>query len=173
MERLPLDRLARGTEQEVSGRGKAAADHDELGVEDVDEAADRDAEAVTEGREQLDGRGIALLREPHETVRVDGWAEDLLSRDRRRPSRGERLEVAAARAAALAGRPVEVDDHVPELGTRADRAPIRPPATPVPRVSMTMCCVPRPAPWAHSASVAAFASLSIPTGRPKRSRIHV
>src|SRR5438270_9579930 len=37
---------------------------------------------------------------------------------------------------------------------------------------MTMCIVPRPAPWAHSASVAAFASLSIPTGRPKRSRIH-
>src|SRR5437588_7480696 len=36
---------------------------------------------------------------------------------------------------------------------------------------MTMCIVPRPAPWAHSASVAAFASLSIPTGRPKRSPI--
>src|SRR2546423_4420171 len=48
---------------------------------------------------------------------------------------------------------------------------ISPPPTPVPSVSMTMWRVPRPAPWAHSASVAAFASLSIPTGRPKRSRI--
>src|ERR671932_663993 len=48
---------------------------------------------------------------------------------------------------------------------------ISPPPTPVPSVSMTMYRVPRPAPWAHSAIVAAFASLSIPTGRSKRSRI--
>ena len=32
---------------------------------------------------------------------------------------------------------------------------------------MTMCCVPRPAPIVHSATAAAFASLSIATGRPR------
>ena len=43
VERLALERLARGIQEEVAGRGEAAADHDELRVEDVHEAPDRDA----------------------------------------------------------------------------------------------------------------------------------
>src|SRR5437764_231196 len=48
---------------------------------------------------------------------------------------------------------------------------MRPPPTPVPRVSITTSCAPWAAPIFHSAIAAAFASLSIPTGRPKRSLI--
>src|SRR6266516_5066166 len=48
---------------------------------------------------------------------------------------------------------------------------IRPPPTPVPRVSITTYRAPRAAPACHSPIVAAFASLSIPTGTPWRSRI--
>src|SRR5207244_3600435 len=47
-----------------------------------------------------------------------------------------------------------------------------PPPTPVPRVSMTMFCVPRPAPVVHSASAAALASFSTATGSPRRSAAH-
>src|SRR5918999_589931 len=48
---------------------------------------------------------------------------------------------------------------------------ISPPPIPVPSVSMIMSRVPAPAPSCHSAIAAAFPSLSIATGRPKRSSI--
>ena len=46
-----------------------------------------------------------------------------------------------------------------------------PPPTPVPSVSITRSSTPRPAPARHSPIAAAFASLSSPTGSPKRSRM--
>src|SRR3954463_8342400 len=48
---------------------------------------------------------------------------------------------------------------------------ITPPPTPVPSVSMTTSSSPRPAPALHSPIAAALASLSSPTGMPKRSCI--
>ena len=76
---------------------------------------DSRAELSADARERLARLLVALVREPHEAVRVGGRAEQLL-RDPRRGDAGHvRLEVPAPVAEALARQAVGLDDDVPEL----------------------------------------------------------
>ncbi len=63
---------------------------------------------------------------PERRVRLARHAQRRLAHERR--ARGDRLEAAPVRAVALARRAVDVDDHVPHLGARADPAAVEPPA---------------------------------------------
>ena len=115
----------------------------------------------------------APRRPPHarRAVRI-GLGAVQLARDARRPhARRRRLEVPAPVAVALARRPVELDDHVPELGPATVQLPVEhePAADPRPERQHHSRRAPRPAPERHSASAAALPSFSTPTGRPKRS----
>src|SRR4051794_5962285 len=129
---LTGDDLARGIEDEVARRGEAAADHHELRVEDVDEAADPGAKPSPDAVQDVDRPRLAFRRQPDEAVRVDGRAEHLLRELRGREAGHVRLEVAAARARALAGQTVVLDHDMAELGPTAvqpsveDRAPAAP-----------------------------------------------
>ena len=71
-------------------------------------------------------RLVALVREPHEPVRVRGRPECVLRRARGREAGDVRLEVPAPRAPPLARPPVVDDDDVSELDAAAGRAGERP-----------------------------------------------
>ena len=106
----------RGRQQEVErGDAEAAADDDARRAEDVDERADRDAEVVADLAERR-----MLLRDEvvRGRVRPEHALRDLVGR----ASRAVRLDVAAARARALARLAVLDDHHVPELGPARGRA---------------------------------------------------
>src|SRR5690606_38985625 len=57
---LRLEAAAHGAEQQVAGRADAAADHDELGVEQRGDGRRALADPPAEGREQLDRELVAL-----------------------------------------------------------------------------------------------------------------
>ena len=172
-ERLAPQRPRAPARAEVERRhAEAAADHDELRVEDVHERADRRRRGARRSR-QDPSAGVPLVREPDELVRVRVRRRDRAARAGRPRCPSSTPRVAAARAAPWHGWPSSHDDDVPELRPsrgRAGRPVTTPPPTPVPSVSMTIVArCPRPAPARHSANAAAFASLSTPTGRPSRS----
>ena len=108
---------AAGRGQLARGRAEAAADDDQLGVEDVDEGADPGAEQVPDAGERRD-------RAPDRPLSARPTSSSAFAPSPHSLSRGpigrtagrERLEVAAAAAAALARRPVRDHDHVTELG---------------------------------------------------------
>ena len=111
----------------------------DLGVEDVHEAGERDAEVGADQREHLDrglvavvgqlgherpGQLAALGQRPAEPgVRALARQPQRLARQRR--ARGQRLDAPVVGAVALAGRAVLVDHHVAELAGRADRAAVQ------------------------------------------------
>ena len=145
-------------EEEVAGTREAAADHDELRIEDVHEASNAHAEVEADVIEHLAGIAGTVRGELDGEARVDGLALGsrapeisfgILLGGRPRiavcgRARCQRLEVAASGTAALAGRAVEVECDVAELGRGADRAAVEiavedeSAADPVPSVSMTM-----------------------------------
>src|SRR3954451_12646312 len=192
-ERLALHDLERRRDQVLpAGDAEAAADDDQLRGEDVREGSHRRAEVAADVGKDLARLTVALVREPDQTVRVGRRAEGVLRRQRRGETGDIRLEMAVPAAGALAGTAFMDDHHVGELDARAAvaaegggardhpaparRAPekggpqeIPPPPRPVPSVSITMSSTPRPAPARHSPIAAELASLSRPTGSPKRS----
>ena len=112
------DDLPRGVEQELARLGEAAADDDELGVEDVDEVGDPDAEVEADVLEHVARVARPCGGELDQQARVDlaarrGRAAEvavrvLASGTLRQPVGGqagrERFEVPAARTGALARR---------------------------------------------------------------------
>ncbi len=144
----------RRLEQQLAGRDHAAADHDDLRVEDVDQAGDRDPEPRTDQLDRLDRGRVAVVRElgdqrpgklapvsERQRARVGALGSDPRGLARERRARRERFDAAPVGAVALAGRPMEVDHDVSELARGADRSPvglgrprIRPPPIPVPIV---------------------------------------
>ena len=86
-QRLALHDLARRIENEFAGRSEAAADDDELRVEDVHERADARPEMAADAVEDLDRPRLPLTREPDEPVRVDRRPELRLCELGRRRSR--------------------------------------------------------------------------------------
>src|SRR5882762_1555643 len=118
-ERFTAQDLARGVEHEVAGSREAAADHDQLRIEDVHEAADTGAEVAADAVENLDRTRLPFVRQPDEPMRVDGGPE-LLGRELpRRDARDVRLEMPAPCARPLTGEAVVHDHDVPELGPAA------------------------------------------------------
>ena len=67
-------------------------------------------------------RLVALVREPHEPVRVRGRPECILRRARGREPGDVRLEMSTSSAPSLARPPVVDDDDVPELHAASVRA---------------------------------------------------
>src|SRR6266566_6542597 len=109
-ERFTAQDLARGVEHEVAGSRKAAADHDQLRVEDVHEAADAGAEVAADAVENLDRPGFPLVRQADEPMRVDRGPEFLGRELPGRDARDVRLEMPAPCARPLTGEAV-VHDH--------------------------------------------------------------
>src|SRR5207248_11513902 len=109
-ERIPSHCLARRIEQEVTGCGEAAADHDDLGTKNVHEAPDRGAELAADPVEDLDRSRIALAGEADESMGIDCGTECLLRKLRRGLPAHVCLEVPAACAGPLTGDAV-VDEH--------------------------------------------------------------
>ena len=109
---------SRGGQQEVEGGdAESASDHDELGIEDVDEGTDRDAEMMTD----LVERGVLPCDElARRTVR----AEDLACETVDGGPGAVRLDVPAPAAVAVT-RLAVLDDHdVTELGPAAIERPV-------------------------------------------------
>ena len=111
-----------GAKQQLAGRSEPAADHDQLGVERVDQAADRRAQLASDLGEELDRRRIALAREPNELMRVRVGPERLAGDRVRRGPGDVRLEVSAASAAAREA--VVDEDDVTELDAGTDRSAV-------------------------------------------------
>src|SRR5439155_4691929 len=87
-----------------------------LEVADAHEAADAGAQPMPDRGEDLLGPIVALASETDQPVGVGSRAERLTRGLGRCDAGAVRLEVAAARAIALARLAVLVDDDVPELG---------------------------------------------------------
>ena len=125
-----------GLEQQVARRDRAAADDDDLGVEDVDEAREADAEAAPHRGDEAAGHLVPVMghlgherprhrrpagqRPPERRARVLLGDAPALAPERR--ARDERLQAPAAGAGPGARRPVGLDDDVAELGRRPHRA---------------------------------------------------
>src|SRR5436309_8248533 len=123
-ERLTAQDLARGVEHEVTRGREAAADHDQLRVEDVHEAPDAGAKAPADAVEKLDRTPLSSIRAPHEPVRVDRGPE-LRRRELSRRDPGDVcLQMPASRARPLTRQSVVLDHDVPELGPAAVELPV-------------------------------------------------
>ena len=94
----PTSRI--GIEQDVAGERQVAADHDALGVDDVAEVRDGDAQRAPRVADQPPGRRVALGRELEHAPGRDLLAAALRQEVCHGPGRGERLEAAAVAAAA-------------------------------------------------------------------------
>ena len=180
--RAPRRPLRAGSRSSSPPRAEASADDDDLRREDVRERADPDSRgsgrssssrsraspspsAAARPRAGIDDAPSAAA--PQVAIRRRGRRAAAVGR-----SGGERLEVTAAVAVALAGRAVRVDDDVPELAaapTPAVEAAVEdePAADPGPEREHDHVLGPAPAPSRHSASAVALPSFSIPTGTPK------
>ena len=144
--------LLRRLEQEVARGREAAADDDQLGVEDVDEARDPRAELLADpGQRSRCARGSPSRASADEAVRVGRRPERLARRARPRPCPTRTTRGARARQHRQ-GRPSWTITMCPSsapapIEPRYGWPPrISPPPTPVPSVSMIMSVVPRPAP---------------------------
>src|SRR5438093_2150567 len=123
-ERLTAQNLASWVEHEVAGGREAAADPDQLRVEDVHEAPDAGAKAAADAVENLDRTRLSFVREPPEPVRVDGGPE-LRRRELSRRDPGDVcLQMPASRARPLTRQSVVLDHDVPELGPTAVELPV-------------------------------------------------
>ena len=151
---------------ELAGRAEAAADDDQLGLEDVRRRTRCRRRGTCRSR-RAPRRAASRRPRPRRTSssRVDPRPNSFRAqRSRRGPATYDSRcpSPAAGRRAGAVG----VDHDVAELGTAAGRAAIRrpsrirPPPTPVPSVSITTSRAPRAAPARHSPIAAAFASLS-------------
>ena len=158
--RAPRRPRAPGAEQQLAGGDRAAADDDDLGVEDVDQRrrSPRPEAPAHQPRSRRSAAGSPSWASSVTSApvivaprgqRAPERAVGRLARHAAAPSRAdrvpghERLQAAVVRAAARARRPVGVDDDVAELGRRAARAVderarrrCSPPPMPVPSVSM-------------------------------------
>ena len=186
------DDLARRREQQLAGGDRAAADHDDLGVEDVDERRRCRAPRRSAHRASITSRGggvavvgelgderardLAPGRQRAPERRVGRLARDpqplaRRARARTRAPPGSRGSgscpgTAARRRRRRCGRARPAAPRAPRTSRPSTRSP---PPMPVPSVSMTASRAPRAAPQRHSASIAALASLSTTTGSPRRS----
>ena len=108
-QRAARDHLARRGQQQLAGGDRAPADDDHLGVEDVDQRHDAQAQALAHERHHLAGDGIAVVRQ----------LGDEGARDRRARSRARaRARVSgASRARRSPSRPIAWPD------TSASRQP--------------------------------------------------
>ncbi len=176
-QRKPLDlqRLARRSQDELARVREAAADDHELGVEDVHERADAGSEPVPELGQVGDRAFIAGLGLVDQPAGVSVPAETRPGECVRRATRPRMLRsgrapcsrpcTVARRSPEPCGQALRLRRRIRGTAVRRGSARLR---CPVPSVSSTMLDAPRPAPSFHSAIAAAFPSLSIPTGRPKR-----
>ncbi len=106
MKRLLEEHGAYRLEQQRAGRdAEPAADHDDVGVEEVDERGDRGAEVATDALEQR----VTLL---DEVARARAGAERAASEPVGGGARAVGLDVAVPGARALAGLPALDDHHV-------------------------------------------------------------
>ena len=78
-EGLAAHDLTRRLEHEVARGREPAADHDQLGIEDVHERPDSGPEMPADPVQDLDRALLTFVREAHEPVRVDRRAEFRLS----------------------------------------------------------------------------------------------
>ena len=175
--RAPASALRRATTSRAGpsrsspAPAEPAADHDQLGLEDVQEARDPGAEPAPDPRQRLDRCGVPAPSALDEVVGVGARPEQLARDPVGRPS--GRVSTRGARDPPQPhGGPSSSITMWPSsaplpVAPRYGRPPrIRPPPTPVPSVSMTHVRRPAPAPAFHSPIAAAVASLSIPTGSP-------
>ena len=177
LERLaPRDLLRRPAQVVEGGDAEAAAEHDELRPEDVDEGADAGAEVAAD----LARAAPSPSRRPRSRAARAG-ARRPTGRTPRAPPPSQRCPLTYASRwprpvhAPWQGRPSWTITTWPSSAPAPFRPrkglppEMTPPPTPVPSVSMTRSSSPRPAPARHSPIAAAFASLSSPTGMPNRS----
>src|SRR5713101_1572051 len=132
-ERFTPQNLARRMEYEVACGREPAADHDEVRVEDVHEAADAGAEVTADAVKNLDRTGFPLVRQAYKPMRVDRRAE-LLRRELPGRDPGDvRLKMPAPGARALTGKAVVHDHDVPELGPATEELTVDDRAAPATR----------------------------------------
>ncbi len=112
-------RARRGTcrvQQELSRGGtEAAADHDQIGIEDVHERADRRAEETPDLGERLDRAFVTVARLLEQEPRVPTGTVELRGRTVGSVAGRVRLDVTAAVTVPLARLSTGDDDGVPEL----------------------------------------------------------
>ena len=157
-ERLAQHREPRGGQQQLERRdAEAAADHDALGAEDVDERADRDAEVVAdlvERRVPLARRGRARSRPAR--------ARAARACRQRGPSSTPRRDRGPSTRPGTARRPRRSPCARARSSARKSAPPTTtPPPTPVPSVSMT-----------RSVVAAARAERELGVGRAARVVLH-
>ena len=134
---LHLDLLAEPGEREVPDRShdeieegrpelrSLTADDDQLGVKQRDDVGDREAEPLAAVGKDLHGRGLALGGQQDELIPADVATMKRAHAPQQRPLADQRFQ--AAGAAALALRPVWIDDDVPELTSAPDGAAVHTP----------------------------------------------
>ncbi len=137
------EHLAAGRlEQHLAGRDHAAADHDHLRVEQVDQAGEADSKGAADGLERVARDRVTVMRQLcHERARQLASLLERVTERGVRPARHPQrrlahergagrhhLQAAAVGAAALARRAVHVDHHVAELSARPDPAALQPAA---------------------------------------------
>ena len=139
-QRPPAGLVARRAEDQLAGRGDAAADDHSLRVEDVDVVGDPHPQVPAHHRQRLDA--LRLTGEPaldhmmhvqrrrrcgrRRGSRRDARSAIAVSRVHHAHRRGHHLETSMVGAVALAGRPVLGHHHVAELAAVAGRAPVDP-----------------------------------------------
>jgi len=151
-QRLTLHHLHRARDHVLPrGDAEAAADHDQLRLEDVREGAHAGAEVAADLGEDRARGLVAFVREADEPVRVGGRAERLLRGGRGGKPGDVRLEVSAPAAHALTrpgrrGRSPRGRARRRRPWSRGTGGPplITPPPSPVPIVSITRSSTPRP-----------------------------
>lgn len=124
---VPGDDLPHRIDQEVERLAEAAADDDQLRVQEADERGDARAQPAARSGDGLARRPVPLSRGRDQLRRAGTGAEQLPRRRLDGAARREGLEVTATGAMTLAERPVRVDDHVPGLRAGADPAAVEPP----------------------------------------------
>ena len=160
--------------------GEAAAEHDDVGIDDVD---DRRQPARQAGPIERRDRRRPRRRRPRAAAAiVCGVAREPVARrirarapgrtERSRCSRsGRNSRVAPAFAVAAPGQRIMAPFAGDAVAARTSLpSTTRPPPTPVPRMTPKTTRAPAPAPSAASDSAKQLASFSIRTGRPRRSR---
>src|SRR3954453_21380974 len=123
-EGLAAHDFTRRVEHEIAGGREPAADHDELGIEDVHERPDSGPEMPADPVQDLDRPLLTFVRQTDEPVRIDRRPEFRLGKLGRGDTRDVGLEVSTARARSLTRNAVVDDDHVTELGPAAEELPV-------------------------------------------------
>ena len=139
LERAAGHLAAERHEEVVAGERHAAADHDHLGIEDVEQVGDADAEELGGVVHHLEGELVAVVRGLVDGLRGDPWqvAADIA---RGRPALGagldlldraqgdvgaRRVGLEAAVVAALAAAALGVDRRVADLARHVRRAVVQ------------------------------------------------